>query len=193
MGDTSGSGVLRTTDGGRRWQASGLGPNFVDALAVDQQAGTIYAAAWDPELSGSGEYRVLQSGDGGRSWREPSPGLTTVYIGALAIDPGAPATLYAGTDRGVFKSLDGGRNWRHLGLAKSGDVAAVAIHPRQPAALYAATRRRGVFMSADGGRTWRNLDLERTTRRGASLAISPDGSVLYVGTDDGVVVHRLEG
>jgi hypothetical protein len=31
------------------------------------------------------------------------------FVRALAIDPTTPTTIYAGTDRGVFRSIDGGK------------------------------------------------------------------------------------
>jgi hypothetical protein len=34
-----------------------------------------------------------------------------VPVNALVIDPGAPNTIYAGTDIGVFVTQDGGGNW----------------------------------------------------------------------------------
>jgi photosystem II stability/assembly factor-like uncharacterized protein len=47
-----------------------------------------------------------------------SNGLTTLFVEALALDPGTPSTLYAGTGGvfgteggGVFKSTDGGESW----------------------------------------------------------------------------------
>ena len=59
---------------------------------------------------------------------------------ALAIDPATPATLYAGTYGGVFKSTDGGGNWHavNTGLTDT-PVRALAIDPATPATLYAGT------------------------------------------------------
>ena len=61
---------------------------------------------------------VFKSTNGGRSWTAINAGLTSAYglsapsIFALAIDPSAPATLYASTyTGGVFKSTDGGGSW----------------------------------------------------------------------------------
>jgi hypothetical protein len=67
-------------------------------------------------------------------------------IGALAIDPATPTTLYAGTSRGVFKSTNGGGNWSEAnsGLTNTG-VRALAIDPATPTTLYAGTWGGGVF------------------------------------------------
>ena len=42
--------------------------------------------------------------DSAGSWAATSTGLPTLKIVALAVAPVAPATLYAATPRGVFKS-----------------------------------------------------------------------------------------
>src|SRR5207249_10170841 len=80
-------------------------------------------------------------------------------IGALAIDPVTPATLYAGTDsNGVFKSTNGGASWSavNTGLTVK-TVSILAVDPQTPATLYAATQsgRCGVVVEgASGGGGW---------------------------------------
>jgi photosystem II stability/assembly factor-like uncharacterized protein len=89
---------------------------------------------------------LFKSDDGGERWRPISTGLTNTDVGALAIDPATPNTLYAGTsDGGVFMSDDGGESWRAInaGLTAT-DVLALAIDPRG-SNLYAATPSGGVF------------------------------------------------
>ena len=74
----------------------------------------------------------------------------------LVIDPVDPATFYAGSDVGVFKSTDSGMSWMNTGMVAVGLV----IDPKNSATLYAlaptdddliATR---LFKSTDGGATW---------------------------------------
>ena len=67
-------------------------------------------------------------------------GLTDTRVYALAIDPATPATLYAGTGGGVFKSTNGGGEWRafNTGLTNI-SVYALAIDPETPTILYAGT------------------------------------------------------
>jgi hypothetical protein len=50
------------------------------------------------------------------------------------IDPTTPATLYAGTERGVFKSSDGAASWTRLTDSSAG---LLAIDSTTPATLYA--------------------------------------------------------
>ncbi len=158
-------GVYRSTDGGRTWIAATtqLVERGVSAVAVDPRVtSTIYASTfngWFPPAT----WRFVKSTDGGRSWRELTPGLSGKWVGWIAIDPRNTRTLYAATlpvfrnDRlvggGVFKSVNGGRSWRAAGLPKM-RVSALVADPRTPEILYALTDR-GVFKSTDGSHTWR--------------------------------------
>src|SRR5206468_2539359 len=87
---------------------------------------------------------VFKSTDGGNSWSDVTSGLASANVGALAVDPKTPSTLYAGTPRGVFKSVDGGDRWAAVNTGLTGlDVRALAIDPAMPTTVLAAT--------ADGG------------------------------------------
>jgi photosystem II stability/assembly factor-like uncharacterized protein len=99
--------VYKITDGGTRWQRLNVpGGGGVDTLAIDPRTPqTVYAG-------GGG---VLQSRDGGKSWRQI--GLEDQEVVALAISPRSPRTIYAGTmASGVFEGPDTGGNWHSLGL-----------------------------------------------------------------------------
>ena len=92
-------------------------------------------------------------------WTSGGPLGGSVYC--LVADPSRPATLYAGTDQGVYKSDDGGTTWRpsNSGLSLY-RVQTIAIDPVSPTTLFAGTitpngvESVGIFKSADGGATW---------------------------------------
>src|SRR4029077_2609098 len=120
--------------------------NGTIALAIDPSTPrTLYAATsitCTVCSSGGGVYSfgVYKSTDAGATWG--STGLTNTFVNALAIDPLAPSTLYAGTGSGgIFKSTDAGATWRgaNAGLTSSsgsyGSVAALAIDPSTPRTL----------------------------------------------------------
>jgi photosystem II stability/assembly factor-like uncharacterized protein len=88
----------------------------------------------------------------------PVAGIEGGSISALAVDPQSPETVFAGTDRGLFKSTDGGGSWRPLtnGLgAKS--LVSLAIAPADPQTVYAGTGL-GVFKTTNGGASWRAVN-----------------------------------
>lgn len=136
-----GRGILKSTDGGTTWSASGL-PSCV--LAFDPATpATLYAG-------GGG---VFKSTDGGTTWS--ASGLPNAVVSALAIDPSAPATLYAGGalpyggNGVVFKSTDGAMSWQAINAGlppnSNANVIALAIDPTTPTTLYAGTFYDGVF------------------------------------------------
>jgi photosystem II stability/assembly factor-like uncharacterized protein len=76
-------------------------------------------------------------------------------VSTLAIDPAAPATLYAGTwGSPLFKSTNGGRDWATIVTGLSGfNFSDIVIDPSAPAILYVGTFN-GVFKSTNGGESW---------------------------------------
>jgi photosystem II stability/assembly factor-like uncharacterized protein len=138
-------GVFKSTDGGATWTAVLDAPQ-VRVLAIDPSApATLYAGFF-----GGG---VIKTSNGGQSWAGASSGLPNLFpcpVSALAVDPSAPApsapaTLYAGTCAGVFKSTDGGGSWTadNAGLTNL-YVLALAVNP-SAGTLYAGTAGGGVF------------------------------------------------
>ena len=120
-------GVFKSSDGGVSWTASVITPYYsvrVDALAIDPKIPTtIYLVGLIDSAFGRWS-ALMKSVDGGGNWTDissdlgPTPHIT-VNVGAFAIDPQTPATLYAGIDfsppigpcSGVFQSSDGGGSW----------------------------------------------------------------------------------
>jgi photosystem II stability/assembly factor-like uncharacterized protein len=130
---------------------------------------------------------VFKSTDGGDSWTAVITGATRAVY-ALAVDPTTPATLYAGTERGVFKSTDEGANWTINGLLGV-IVRALVIDPTTPATLYAGTEGGGVFQSTDAAASWTAVNAGLTSTYVLALAIDPiNPDTLYAGTffDGGV-------
>jgi len=116
-------------------------------------------------------------------------------VSALAIDPATPATLYAGTSGGVFKSTDGGANWSavNTGLTAT-NIQALAIDPATPTTLYAGTWGGGVFKSTNGGESWSAVNTGLTNTDVRALAIDPDTpATLYAGTWGGGVFSIQQG
>jgi photosystem II stability/assembly factor-like uncharacterized protein len=116
---------------------------------------------------------LWRTDDAGRTWRPLFDHGPTAPIGALAIAPGAPDTIYIGSGQpeprydvaageGLFKSTDGGSTWKSLGLEKTAHVGRIWVSPVDPNVVMVAAvgdffgpnPERGVFRSADGGRTW---------------------------------------
>ncbi len=153
-------GVLyRSEDGGGRWQR--LAPGFpqhgmsLDDLVVGPD-GTLYVAYWELDGPGGG---VARSDDGGRHFTAlPGPtGDASQGVRALALAPGDPRVLVAGTSRGVFRSEDAGASWRRIspeGHAEIRNVNSVALDPRDARVVYIGTWHLP-WKTADAGASWR--------------------------------------
>ena len=151
VGTTRGE-IFRSSDAGRTWRQVAKAPTLplshqygIVTITVDpRDSGNVYAG----RASGG----IIKSSDGGETWRRASTGLADRHIGAFAIDPRNPSTLYVSTglwsDNAlgeVFRSTDGARTWRPLdaGLPAVG-VTAFAIDP-SGRNVYAATEGDGVI------------------------------------------------
>jgi hypothetical protein len=188
---TASSGVFKSNDAGGNWSAANTGlPGGVLALAIDAATpSTLYAGTYRC-FKESCAPPLFKSTDGGGTWALANTGLTIDRVNALAIDPTAPSTLYAGTvGSGVFKSSDGGGNWSpaNTGLPAYITVTALTIDSATPSTLYAGTGF-GVFKSTDGGGTWGALNAGLTNTDIRALAIDPKTPTrLYAGTYGGGV------
>jgi photosystem II stability/assembly factor-like uncharacterized protein len=116
---------------------------------------------------------VWKTDNAGRTWHPLFDAEPTASIGAIAIAPSDPQTIYVGTGEadmrsdisvgdGVYKSTDGGVTWRNIGLRDSQQIGSILVDPRDPnivlvAALghaFGPNPERGVYRSTDGGATW---------------------------------------
>jgi photosystem II stability/assembly factor-like uncharacterized protein len=169
-----------------RWRAIGpfRGGRTVAVTGVPRSANTYYIAAVDGG--------IFKTTDAGRSWAPIFDDQPTASIGALAVAPSAPETLYAGSGEGlqrpdlsvgdgIYKSTDGGVHWTHLGLRDGQQIAKIAVDPADPNRLYVAVLghpygpnpERGVYRSIDGGATFERV-LYRNVDCGAiDLALDP--------------------
>lgn len=190
------SEIFRSVDGGANWQSVTFGGNSLGlqtpAIVFDPtNSSKVYAA------TSSG---LLRSGDGGSTWA--FAGNAGVPFYALAIDPTAPATLYAGdaTGSGIWKSTDSGSHWATANVSLPGStgsrpfVTALAVDPSHPATVYAATYGNGVFVSTNAAGSWSAASSGIRDSRVASLTFAPgQSSTLYAGTYGGGVYQSADG
>ena len=129
---------------------------------------------------------VWKSDDYGRTWTPIFDHESTQSIGAIAVAPSNPDTIYVASGEGlhrpdlsigngIYKSTDAGRTWTHLGLRDGFQIPALAIDPRDPNRVFAAvlghpygpSEERGLFRSTDGGQTWQKV-INKDENTGAS-------------------------
>ena len=144
---------------------------------------------------------VWKSIDAGRVWEPVFDSQPVASIGALAVAPSAPNTVYvgsgestlrdsAGFGNGMYKSTDAGKTWTHVGLDDTQHIGKVAVHPTNPNVvfvaaighLYAANPARGVYRTRDGGRSWEKVLYKDENVGAIEVVIDPvNPQVVYAG------------
>jgi photosystem II stability/assembly factor-like uncharacterized protein len=110
---------------------------------------------------GTDEGVVTLKSDDGRDWKIASHGLKDWEVPEVAVAPGAPNKVFAGTrGDGVWLSEDFGATWKKpcYGKRGPGKVRCLSFDPHDPNTLYAGTEPIDVFVSRDGAKSWDRLD-----------------------------------
>jgi photosystem II stability/assembly factor-like uncharacterized protein len=135
---------------------------------------------------------IFKSTDTGRTWKPVFDDQPSASIGALAVAPSAPDTVYAGSGEGLqrpdlavgdgmYKSADGGAHWTHLGLRDAQQIAKIAVDPHDANRLYVAVlghpyganAERGVYRSTDGGANFERVLFANADAGAFDVAIDP--------------------
>src|SRR5438067_1724218 len=135
---------------------------------------------------------VWKTTDAGNTWSPIFDNQPTQSIGALAISPSDPKTIYVGsgeglrrpdlsTGDGIYKSTDGGESWQHLGLRDGQQIGSIAVDPHDPNRVfvavlghpYGANAERGVFRSSDGGKSWQKVLYKDENTGATALEFDP--------------------
>jgi photosystem II stability/assembly factor-like uncharacterized protein len=148
---------------------------------------------------------VWKTTDFGHTWNpifddQPNDDHHSGSIGALAVAPSNPNTIYVGSGEGLrrpdlsvgdgmYKSTDAGRTWQHLGQDGSGlrdaqQIASIIVDPKDPNRLFVAAQghpygpnsERGIFRSLDGGQTFRKVLYKDDNVGGMDLVFDPRNS-----------------
>jgi photosystem II stability/assembly factor-like uncharacterized protein len=156
----------------------------VTALAVAPGASSIYL--------GAANGGVFKSVNGGTNWTPVFDNTGIASIGALALNPQNPATVYVGTGEanssvdsydgnGIYLSRDGGQSWGSIGLTATRRIARIAIDPTDSTRIFAAAMGtqfstgpdRGLYRSQDGGATWSQVLYVSDSTGACDVVINP--------------------
>jgi photosystem II stability/assembly factor-like uncharacterized protein len=169
-----------------RWRPIGpiRGGRTKAAAGVPQKPGTFYLGA----VNGG----IFRTDDYGRTWTPLFDEQPSASIGALAVAPSDPETLYVGSGEGlqrpdlsvgdgVYRSNDGGKTWKHLGLRDGQQIPQIAVDPRDAKKLFVAVlghpygpnQERGLFRSQDGGETFEKVLYLDENTGAADVVIDP--------------------
>jgi photosystem II stability/assembly factor-like uncharacterized protein len=181
---------------GLKWRLIGpfRGGRVVAVAGVPGDSATFYFGA----VNGG----IWKTSDAGTVWKPIFDDQPVGSIGAIAVAPSDPKTIYAGTGEsdirsdlssgnGVYKSIDAGSTWTHAGLEDTRQISRIVVDPRDPNVVYVGVlghaygpnEQRGVYKSVDGGTHWAKI-LDEGSEIGISdVAIcSGNPQLLFAGT-----------
>ncbi|MDP9337339.1 MAG: sialidase [Acidobacteriota bacterium] len=158
---------------------SGLGARNIGSATMSGRIAALTAVKENGRLTvyvGAASGGVWKSVNGGTTFKPMFDKQTAQSIGAVAIDPKNPKTIWAGTGEswtrnsvsvgdGIYKSTDGGENWTNMGLKESERIAKILIDPTDsntvyacvPGKLWSDSEERGLYKTTDGGSTWNKI------------------------------------
>lgn len=207
-GDPGGVGVVRSTDGGRTWEAlgkdRGLRALYIPSLFMHpENPDILIAAAIDPGSSPDG-FRfpaadptapgVYVTRNGGDTWEQVLQG----EVQAVEIAISNPDIWYAAGENIIWRSDDTGQTWVQYKLEssemKAGLPIDLQVDPRDPYRIFDNNYGGGNFLSENGGQTWVDASQGYTGAEVGSIVIAPGaGWVVYAGAQPGGFVSRDGG
>ncbi|MFP6650769.1 MAG: hypothetical protein VCA17_00885 [Dehalococcoidia bacterium] len=141
-------------------------------------------------------------------WESIADGLPEgPQVRALLVHPDDPATVYAGTQLGVYRSRDRGASWKALHCPDEGtNVWSLAFNPSNPDIIFAGYEPCAIYRSSDAGSSWQKMDTSRiaypnvTTympplaKRVIGIAADPsDPSDVYAAVEVGGLLASRDG
>ncbi len=167
----------------------------VIAFAVDPNDRTKYYVA----VASGGVWKTVNAGT---TWTPVFENEGAFSIGAVALDPKNPSTVWVGTGErnsqrsvgygdGVYRSDDGGKSWRNVGLKTSEHIGRIAIDPRDSNVVFVAAQgplwsaggERGLYKTTDGGKTWKAVISISENTGVTDVVIDPaDPDTMYAAT-----------
>jgi len=88
-------------------------------------------------------------------WENLTRGMApSAQARTIAIHPQNPKIVFAGTQRGVYRSKDQGDNWERMNLTEGRVVWSIKFHPNDPNVMFLGTEGSEVFKSEDAGENW---------------------------------------
>jgi photosystem II stability/assembly factor-like uncharacterized protein len=187
---------------------SGLGARNIGSAEMSGRVAAIDAVKEDGRLTvyvGAASGGVWKSINGGTTFKPVFDKEPVQSIGALAIDPNSPKTIWVGTGEawtrnsvsvgnGIYRSTDGGDSWHNMGLPNSERIAKILIDPKDsntvyvcvPGKLWSGSEDRGLYKTTDGGKTWNKVLKGANLSTGCSMISmsSQDSRVLFAGMWD---------
>ncbi|MGB8952342.1 MAG: hypothetical protein WCC06_06725 [Candidatus Aminicenantales bacterium] len=127
----AGTGIFKSTDGGRTWRHMGLADthHVADIIIHPENSDIVYVAAIGHLYTENEERGVFKTTDGGKTWAKVLTISPRTGVISLVMHPKNPDILYAaawqrdrkawnlvegGPESAIYKTTDGGLTWRKI-------------------------------------------------------------------------------
>jgi photosystem II stability/assembly factor-like uncharacterized protein len=176
--------LLRSLDGGKTWKHIDLtrlaGP-ILDVKFFNENEGLVFAGTkTDTEQSNA---LILQTADGGATWREvyrsarpyeitwkaSFPNRQTGFVTVQSYDPDTTKN-----QRVIAKTTDGGATWKEIPLVKDHAVREFGAGFATPDIGWVGIND-GAFQTIDGGNSWTRIPATEIGRAVNKVRILPNG------------------
>jgi photosystem II stability/assembly factor-like uncharacterized protein len=151
--------------------------------------------------AGAASGGVWKTSDDGAHWEPQFDSQDVQSIGALAVAPSDPSTVWAGTGEafirsnisignGIYKSVDAGKTWTRMGLERTARIARVIVDPKNADTVFACALghaygpqpERGVYKTTDGGGSWTRVLFVDENTGCSDITMDPNNPrVLFAG------------
>jgi len=150
-----------------------IGPAFTSGRVVGFAVDPNNAARYFVIAASGGVWKTINNGT---TWTPVFDREGSYSVGAIALDPTNPLTVWVGTGEnnsqrsvsygnGVYRSDDGGKTWKNVGLKTSEHIGRIVIDPKDSDVVYVAAQGplwgpggdRGLYKTVDGGKTWKKI------------------------------------
>lgn len=172
------AGLLKSLDGGRKWQATSLTNRDAMGLGMSGDGKAIYVG---------GHGVLMKSPDKGQTWQSLVEKLPGNDVHGLAVDPANPANLYIFVvGYRLLKSVDGGQTWQVISTQAPDNTMNLTYGDQT---LWLGTMDKGLLRSRDEGKTFESANgagQAGLTGMVSALAFDPSSKTLYAGTGDGL-------
>lgn len=197
----SGFGVLRSQDGGKKWNYVGDGlllspsPKRVALAMSPSRPEVLYAAL--ASFDSNGLNGIFRTDDCGKHWQRvsaPPCARQTNYNLVMAVNPSDHNTVLFGEVH-LWRTTDGGINWEIISTGNPGihaDQHAITFHPKDRNQLYVGNDG-GLFYSDDGGNTFQHRNKGLVTLQYYSIGQHPEFEAVIIGGTQDNGAQRYSG
>ncbi len=164
----AGTGVFKSTDGGKTWLNMGLrDSHHIGRVIIDpKNPDIVWVGSIGPLYSDLGERGIYKTTDGGKTWKSLLPMPEDTGVIDVVMDPSNSNTVYiatwererrawnfreGGPGTAIFKTTDGGAKWTKLAAIPGQDTGRIglAMSPANPKRLFAFVDNQSEDRDAD--------------------------------------------